>query len=110
QRVMLHADATAIVDKGLEVLIVVVDLVLDRQDRFDEIAILRALARLERENVVEISQPVGDRTLGQGDAVERGNDAYHVDDLSLTALIVELARRDTHDVELLGLEAEGLRT
>ena len=102
---MLQANAAAVIEEGLEVLIVVVHVVLDREDRFDEIAVLCAGQSLERREIDEVADAVGDRALGQRRAFEGRDDADHVDDLA----VLEETRLDAHDFELHRLEFERLR-
>lgn len=63
---MLQPDAPAVIEKGLKVLIVIMKLVLDGKDRFDEIGVLRGGALLEFLHIREITQPVGDGAFGSG--------------------------------------------
>ena len=104
QRVVLQADAAAVVEEGLEVLIVVVHGVLGRQQGFDQGGVLGLRISFELGHVGEIEQAVGDGALGQRKAVQGGDDADHVDDLA----VFVGARLDPHNFQLGGLQAEGL--
>jgi hypothetical protein len=97
---VLQPDPTAVIEEGLEVLIVVVDLVLDREDRLHEVGILGAFLALELRDVPEIPEPVGDRAFGERRAFERCDDADHVHD---GAVRVGLGL-DPHHIELRGIE------
>src|SRR5579859_5676518 len=78
QRVVLQADAAAAVQEGLEVLVVVVQLVLLAQQRLDELGVGHARLRFERVDVSESADAAGDVRGWQRLALERGDEADHV--------------------------------
>ncbi len=100
---MLQTDAAAVVEKGLEVLVVVVDLVLHRQQRLHQMGVGGAGLLLHLREVLEVTEAIGYRALGQRPAFQGGDDADHVLDLA----VLVGGGLDAHDLELLGGQAEG---
>ncbi len=99
---MLQADAAAGIEERLEVLVVVVAVVLAVEDRLDQVAVAGGRVCLERRDVVEVSQPVGDGTFGRRRAFQRRNDADHVDQPAVRGGV----RLDADNFHLLVRQAE----
>jgi hypothetical protein len=97
---VLQADAAAGVEEGLEVLVVVVQLVLRAQQGLDELGVGGVGHRLERGHVVEPAEARGDVALVERGALERGDEA---DD------VLRSLGGDDDDTELVGRQPERLR-
>ncbi|MEZ5217971.1 MAG: hypothetical protein R2715_15610 [Ilumatobacteraceae bacterium] len=96
QRVVLQTDPATGLQEGLEVLIVVVQLVLVAEEHLDGLGV-RGAARLEGEHVVVGTEPAGDVTARERLALQRRHDADHV----LLAV-----GGDDGDLQLLGRQPE----
>ena len=103
QRVVLEADLAAGLQKGVEVLVVVVLHRLRADQGLDERLIGGVLA-FQFLDVVELAQSAGDGAARQRLAFERGDDAAGIDH----AAAARRARRDHRNLELLFRQAERL--
>ena len=103
QGVVLQPDAPAVVEEGLVVLKVVVQLILASQQPFDDLGVIGACA-LELIHIVEATQAVGDISGGQRVPFVGGDDANHV---HRAAIFAAGLRHDTHQFQLFRLESDG---
>src|SRR6266851_558038 len=102
QRIVLQADSSAVVEKGLKVLVIVVQMVLAAENRFDEFGVAR-LRLFEVGDVLEFAQARGDLARGQRVAFEGRHDADYIDD---RLAVVAAPRCDPQDAELLRAQPE----
>src|SRR3989441_1797684 len=100
QWVVLQADAPAVVQERLEVLVVVVQLVLLAQQGFDQLRVGDVRLRLQRRDVAEAADAARDVGGPERLALERGDYPNEV---------LGAVRRDHLDAQLVGLQPERLR-
>src|SRR5207253_6549591 len=101
QRVVLETDVTAMIQKSLEVLIVIVQVVFAAEQRFDNLRVCGSAARsFQFFNVDVATQSTGNVAGRQRITLVRGNDANHVD---RGTVFTARLRLDAHQLQLIGL-------
>ena len=104
QRIVLETNVTAMIQKALEVLIVVVQVVLAAEQRFDDLRVCGSAARSFKFFDVDVATQSASNVAGrQRVTLVRGNDADHVD---RGAVLSARLRLDTHQFQLIGLQPE----